>query len=588
MATRSTTMGARPGRSGSERAELHERLTLIARMIRLQAVATWAVRLIFLGLAINAIWLAGARFFPYIVPTAMLPAIPLALAALGALVLVFWRPDAMRVASLADRRLGLRERITTAIELERRKEAPASQSAALLSDLQLSDAVSHLRQVEPVEAFPIRLTLREVNAALVAVVLVVALAVWPNPMHQTVRQREQTAQTVRQEAERLNRAADQIAAANADEQSEELRQVEQALRDAAKALEQRAGSNEEALAALAALEQRLQALRAQGSEDMQDALAALAGSMAQDPRTRDAGQSLAKGDFKNAAEQMRQIGQQLDQMSPQERARMARSMRQAGQRAQRANPELGQGLQQAGNAMEQGDSAGAQEGMNQAADALNQASGQLRASSERERAMAQMQQSRSQIGRSAQQGQQARNQQGQNQQGQQGQGQQGQGQGQGQQGQQGQGQGQGQSQQGQGQGQGQQGQGEGQGQGQGEGQGEGQGQGGSEQGDGSEAGGSGAGTGSNPSSDAIYDPVFASSRQERLNPDDQFQPEEAIENPNPEDALQNNAQVSYRQVHARYQEQAVQSMENNYIPIGLKDLVKDYFTSLTPGQEGGR
>ena len=109
-------------------------------------------------------------------------------------------------------------------------------------------------------------------------------------------------------------------------------------------------------------------------------------------------------------------------------------------------------------------------------------------------------------------------------------------------------------------------------------------QGGNEQGDGSEAGGSGAGTGSNPRSDAIYDPVFAASRQERLNPDDQFKPEEAIENPNPEDGLQNNAQVNYRQVHARYQEQAVQSMENNYIPIGLKDLVKDYFTSLSrPG-----
>ena len=29
-------------------------------------------------------------------------------------------------------------------------------------------------------------------------------------------------------------------------------------------------------------------------------------------------------------------------------------------------------------------------------------------------------------------------------------------------------------------------------------------------------------------------------------------------------------------------------MENNYIPIGLKDLVKDYFTSLSPGQEDGR
>jgi hypothetical protein len=586
MSTRSTTLGARPGRSASERAELHERLTLIGRVVRLQAIATWAVRLIFIGLAVNAVWLAGARVFPYIVPTAVLPAIPLALAALGALVLVFWRPEATRIAALTDRRLGFKERITTAVELERKSgipdtaasPPPASGQAGLMADLQLSDAVTHLRQVEPVEAFPIRLSLREVNATLLAIVLVVGLAVWPNPMQQTVRQREQMAQTVRQEAERLNRAADQIAAANADENGEELRQVEQALRDAARALEQRAGSSEEALAALAALEQRLQALRAQGGEDMQDALAALAGSMAQDPRTRDAGTSLARGDFRQAADQMRQIGQQMDQMSPAERARMARSMRQAGQRANRANPALGQGLQQAGNAMEQGNVGEAQDGLNQAAGALEQASGQLRASSERERAMAQMQQSRGQISRASQQGQQARGQQGQQGQGQQGQSQQGQGQ----QGQQSQGQ--------QGQGQGQQGQ-QGQGGQEGEGQGQGQGQGGSqngEQGDGSEAGGSGAGTGSNPSSDAIYDPVFAASRQERLNPEDQFQPEEAIENPNPEEGLRNDAQVSYRQVHARYQEQAVQSLQNNYIPIGLKDLVKDYFTSLSPGQEDGR
>ena len=54
------------------------------------------------------------------------------------------------------------------------------------------------------------------------------------------------------------------------------------------------------------------------------------------------------------------------------------------------------------------------------------------------------------------------------------------------------------------------------------------------------------------------------------------------------DAIQNNAQVSYRQVQARYQEQAVQSLQNNYIPIGLKDLVKDYFSSLSPGQDGQR
>ena len=50
MSTRSTTLGARPGRSASERTELHQQLTLIGRIIKLQVIAIWAVRLIFVGL----------------------------------------------------------------------------------------------------------------------------------------------------------------------------------------------------------------------------------------------------------------------------------------------------------------------------------------------------------------------------------------------------------------------------------------------------------------------------------------------------------------------------------------------------------
>src|SRR6266536_317208 len=98
MASTSTSPVVRTGRLALERAELHERLTLIGRVVRLQAIATWSVRLLFVGLFVNAVWLTGARFFPYVVPSAALPALPLALAALGALLLVFWRPPASRVA----------------------------------------------------------------------------------------------------------------------------------------------------------------------------------------------------------------------------------------------------------------------------------------------------------------------------------------------------------------------------------------------------------------------------------------------------------------------------------------------------------
>ena len=78
------------------------------------------MRLVLLGLAIDCLWLAGARFLPYIVPTSVLPAIPLGLAALGALVLTFWRPSLAQLALRTDRQLGLKERLVTAVELQSR------------------------------------------------------------------------------------------------------------------------------------------------------------------------------------------------------------------------------------------------------------------------------------------------------------------------------------------------------------------------------------------------------------------------------------------------------------------------------------
>nr|MBA2448706.1 hypothetical protein [Chloroflexota bacterium] len=331
----------------SDQAELWERLSTMGRVLKLQQIVTWTIRLLLVGLAIDCLWLSGSRFLPYVVPIALLPAIPLGLAALGALVLTFWRPSMAYLARQADRQLGLKERLTTAVEIQTKGEGP------YLADLQLRDAVDQFRRIEPLEAFPIRIRFREANATLALALAAVLLVAWPNPMQQKVRQREQVQQTIRQEAERLNKQAEEIAALNADSPSEDLQQIEQALRDGAKALEQR-GTNEEALAALAALEQRLQALQGQNGADLEEALSALAGSLAQDPSTRQAGTSLAKGDYKQAAEELRRISENLEKLSPQEQARLARSMRQAGQRASRSNPSMGQSMNQAANALEQG------------------------------------------------------------------------------------------------------------------------------------------------------------------------------------------------------------------------------------------
>ncbi|MFN8524025.1 MAG: hypothetical protein U0821_13085 [Chloroflexota bacterium] len=557
--------------SQAERAELWSRLALVRRMFKLQWLVVWAVRLLIVGLALDCVWLLGARVFPYLVPAAGLIAVPLLLLSAVAVWTVAWRPPMARLARAADRELGLKERLTTAVEIQAGGSSAGS-IGAMMQGLQLRDALQHFSGTEPLEAFPIKLARRELITLAALTILAVALVLVPNSMSRVVRQREQVQQAVKLEAERLSKLADQVAAAAADSQGEDLRQIEEALRDAAKGLDQRSSSSEESLAALAALEQRLQTLAGTGGADLEDALSALAGALAQDPNTRQMGSSLARADYKQAADDLRQISERLDQMSDSERARLARSLRQSGQRASRGNQGLGQSMSQAANALEQSGEGGegAQGALQNAADQLERASGQLRAANQRERALAQSQQSRSAISRSSQQ---ARGQPGQS--GQSGQSARGNQSGEGQQG------------QGRQSASGQPGSGRAGGEGDQGDEAGGRGTPGSQGGQpGEKPGGSGAGTGANPNTrgEEVYDPIFASSRQERINQDQPFEPTEALQNPNLEDATRNDARVDYAQVHARYQEKAVQSLESSYIPIGMKDLVKDYFTSLTPGK----
>lgn len=49
---------------------------------------------------------------------------------------------------------------------------------------------------------------------------------------------------------------------------------------------------------------------------------------------------------------------------------------------------------------------------------------------------------------------------------------------------------------------------------------------------------------------------------------------------NPEGA----ASVPYNQVFSDYSNSATRSLESDYIPLGLRDVVRDYFSSLEPGQ----
>lgn len=46
--------------------------------------------------------------------------------------------------------------------------------------------------------------------------------------------------------------------------------------------------------------------------------------------------------------------------------------------------------------------------------------------------------------------------------------------------------------------------------------------------------------------------------------------------------FQGQSQVGYSDVYADYADQANRSLETDYIPMGMKDVIREYFSSLEP------
>jgi hypothetical protein len=516
--------------SSNDRVALREGLSMIARVIKLQSAVIWFFRGVVLGLVADCVLLVAMRLSPIGMQLQWLVLPPAILGVLGLLAAFLWPIPVEQVARRADFRLGLKERLVTAIELQRSRESHP------LAGMQLHDAVEHVRHVEALDAFPVKLPLRELQIIVALAVIATLLVAAPNPMERAVREREQIQQAVRQEAERLNRLADQVAASNLDDPVEELSQLEQELREGARLLNERSASGEEAMAALSSIEQKILGSQGAGGDELDDALSSLAGSLALDQNTRQLATALARGDYKESAEELKKLAERVSEMSAADRSRLARSMRTAGNRASRSNPALGRSLAQSGDALEDpnGDPTGS---LNEAAGQLQAADGQLRAGGQRDRALSQLQQSRSAVSRALQaaRGRQTPGLQAPGQRGAQGEASDFPG---------------------------------------------GAGEFDDEMG-GDMPGGSNAGTGPGSRSETIYDPLFSTGHEDFI-PGGEFDPGEVYAGSFMDDAYTNDAQVGYSSVYANYQEKATQSLQNSYIPAGLKDLVKDYFSSLAP------
>ena len=321
---------------------------LIRDLSRAAARARGA-RYLLRALAVAAAWaalvMAAAHLTPMeSAPTAALAGLAVALAGAGFLWAVR-RPAPMLLARVADARLGLRQRLSTAWE---------RRTSTVPIDLrQRRDALERAAPLPIADAFPVRVERGEVSVLAAIVVCALAVSLLPNPMDRVIAQRHADQRSQARAASALQRSADQLHAQKPAAAVDP--QVQQVLRDTQARIR---GTQDprRALEAITPAEQKLARLsdpatgaQAADAQSLADALSATAAGRA-------AGQALSSSPAKGGPA-LRDLAGRLQNLSPADRAELARALARAAQ--QTRDPASRQSLQQASSSLAAGDTAGA-------------------------------------------------------------------------------------------------------------------------------------------------------------------------------------------------------------------------------------
>jgi hypothetical protein len=565
-----------------------------------------------------------------------IPLIPWALIVLGYSLL---RPlPPINAARRVDAALALSDRLATALEMAQQR---GERFDAHLVARQKQDALDAIRSIDPVRSFPLRWSKRHLALAAGCMTLTIALALLPNPMDAILTERTAIATVTEEQAKQLEKAADKAAQdASLDPADQEALTTQ--LRDTADKLRANPGDRERALTDLAGLEESLRsqidpqsAARQAALDGLASDLAAIDGMEGPTPSLTEAadlleemaaqGSSLSPVEREAMAEALEKAARRVASTDTElagDLSQLAKSIRDDKSRPGRSSSASASAQSAANRLRTAAADAALQRSLGQA---LNRTQGATQALAQAGRDppaqdMAQWGKQGQQSGQT--QGNSRDRNDGQNQQEGTGDGQGQQesaGDDQGQQGDAGDGLGLGDDQgqqkgagddQGQGDGQNQQG---GAGDGQGQQESAGDGRQGNQGQQGGRGGGQGRGSPSGRGTD--YSPVPQGERPDtsgRVDPDEPIDVEEletvfapwqegepgdpdfvpgrqadagqgATQSPhNPQPGAEGAALVPYADVWASYAAAAAETMEREYVPVGLKEYVRDYFTLLEP------
>jgi hypothetical protein len=382
-------------------------LDRLGRRLRLRDGWLFAQRSLWLaGLAAMLIQLAG-RLWP-VERLWLWSVLPLALWLLA----VFGfsslrRMSPLRVARRCDAELLLKERLATAVELEEWKNGRMAGSLRpsilpsfhpSLVALQQQDALAMARTIDPRRAFPLYWLRRPLLLAALLAAVAVALAALPNGMNAILAERAAVAEAAQEQAaqiEKLRQEIEEVKELTPAERQELLRQLAQL----AEQLRANRGERAEALADLSKVEETLRQKLDPGASSRQAAMEALAAQL--QALAPDGARGLArqqasqKADLSAIEEALQALAEQVEGMGQAEQQALSQSLGQMASRAARAgNAELAQALAALAQATQAGDAQAVAQSAQNAAGAMSKAQGDLAAQAAVQQALAQVQDSR--------------------------------------------------------------------------------------------------------------------------------------------------------------------------------------------------
>jgi len=366
--------------------------------LRLAESLRWAAWGSAAGLFLALILSLVARLVPlWRRPTLAAVALLLTLAGTGAGCAAAWlRPHPLhRRARTIEVHLDLAERLTTAVEIG----LGHLQTSSAMARAQLQETLTAAQQIDTRSALPLHLPRRALLAAGLAV-LALTLSLWlPNPQERALRQRAAVQQAVEEQIEILEALQEKLAQTEGLSEAERqalLQTLEETIAELEKS---RANPDpEEALAALSSAEQTLAPLQDVTTEQREAGLQRAAAEWSDSELTAGLAAALTQGDTAAAAQELAAFAAEKGEaLTREEELQLARELAQAAATMGETNHELAEQLAAAATAIEQGRIDEAREAIRQAAEQLAEAGQEMEAYAAVEESLAALQEGRERI-----------------------------------------------------------------------------------------------------------------------------------------------------------------------------------------------